>query len=152
MIVASVVCWIMAWLLGKYNFCFVTYFISLLNNLYLKMYSNSRVAVFTNSEWPFSHAYLKVSLHTQRGVATGVLADQLTLFKLGGAGDYALYSNLTGAPVALKTWCGHQSRVDRICPPLVEIGLRWLPKIGVDTSPRPHAHRRAWFSTYLSTN
>ena len=24
-------------------------------------------------------------------------------------------------------------------PPLVEIGLRWLPKLGVDTSPRPHA-------------
>ena len=28
-------------------------------------------------------------------------------------------------------------------PPLVGIGLRWLPKLGVDTSPRPHAHRRA---------
>ena len=23
-------------------------------------------------------------------------------------------------------------------PPLVEIGLGWLPKLGVDTSPRPH--------------
>ena len=28
-------------------------------------------------------------------------------------------------------------------PPLVGIGLRWLPKLDVDTSPRPHAHRRA---------
>ena len=24
--------------------------------------------------------------------------------------------------------------------PLVEIGLRWLPKLRVDTSPRPHDH------------
>ena len=28
---------------------------------------------------------------------------------------------------------------------MVEIGLRWLPKLGVDTSPCPHAHRRAWY-------
>ena len=28
-------------------------------------------------------------------------------------------------------------------PPLVGIGLRWLPELGVDTSPRPYAHRRA---------
>ena len=27
--------------------------------------------------------------------------------------------------------------------PLVGIGLRWLPKLGVDMSPRPHVHRRA---------
>ena len=27
--------------------------------------------------------------------------------------------------------------------PLVGIGLRWLPKLGVDMSPRPHAHRHA---------
>ena len=46
-----------------------------------------------------------------------------------------------GAPVAFKTWCGHQYREGIIC--LVEIGLRWLPKLGVDTSPRPHVHRRA---------
>ena len=25
----------------------------------------------------------------------------------------------------------------------LEIGLRWLPKLGVDMSPHPHAHRRA---------
>ena len=30
-------------------------------------------------------------------------------------------------------------------PPLVGIGFRWLPKLGVDTSPRPHAHRRACY-------
>ena len=42
-----------------------------------------------------------------------------------------------GVPVAFKTLCGHN------LPPLVEIGLRWLPKLGVDASPRPHAHRRA---------
>ena len=48
----------------------------------------------------------------------------------------------SGAPVAFKTWCGHQYRVGIICPPLVEIGLRWLPKLGVDTSPRPHVHMR----------
>ena len=41
-----------------------------------------------------------------------------------------------GAPVAFKTWCGHQY--------MVGIGLRGLPKLGVDTSPRPHAHRCAW--------
>ena len=52
-------------------------------------------------------------------------------------------TGVTGAPVAFKTWCGNQYRVGIICPPLVEIGLRWLPKLGVDTSPRPHAHRRA---------
>ena len=27
--------------------------------------------------------------------------------------------------------------------PQVGIGLRWLQKLGVDMSPRPHAHRRA---------
>ena len=26
---------------------------------------------------------------------------------------------------------------------VVEIGLRWLPKLGMDTSPRPQAHRHA---------
>ena len=52
----------------------------------------------------------------------------------------------TGAPVAFKTWCGHQYRVGIICPPpcaLVEIGLRWLPKLGEDKSPCPHTHRCA---------
>ena len=49
---------------------------------------------------------------------------------------------ITGGPVAFKIWFGHQHRVGIICPPLVEIGLGWLPKLGVDTSPRPHAHRR----------
>ena len=29
----------------------------------------------------------------------------------------------SGAPVAFKTWCGHQCRVGIICPPLVDIGL-----------------------------
>ena len=47
-------------------------------------------------------------------------------------------------PVAFKTWWGHQYIVGIICPPPVGIGLRWLPKPLVDTSPRPHAHRRAW--------
>ena len=50
----------------------------------------------------------------------------------------------TCAPVAFKTWCGHQYRMGIICPPLVEIGLGWLSKLDVDMSPRPHAHRRAW--------
>ena len=50
----------------------------------------------------------------------------------------------SGAPGAFKTWCGDQYRVGiTFPPPLVEIGLRWLPKLGVDTSSRPHAHRRA---------
>ena len=45
--------------------------------------------------------------------------------------------------------CGFQNLVWALVqgghnlPSLVEIGLRWLPKLGVDTSPRPHAHRRA---------
>ena len=30
----------------------------------------------------------------------------------------------------------------------VKIGLRWLPKLGVDTSPRPQTHRRAWYPKY----
>ena len=30
-------------------------------------------------------------------------------------------------------------------PLLVEIGLRWLPKLGADTSPRPQAHRRTCY-------
>ena len=56
-------------------------------------------------------------------------------------------------PVAFKTWCGHQYRVGIIYPPpLVEIGLRWLPKHGVDTSPCPYAHRRAWTMLILPTN
>ena len=46
-----------------------------------------------------------------------------------------LYS---GAPVAFKTWCGHQYRMGIIFPPpLVEIGLRWLPKLGVYLSTCP---------------
>ena len=36
-----------------------------------------------------------------------------------------------------------------ICTPLVGIGLRWLPKLGVDTSPRPDAHSHACMSLYL---
>ena len=51
-------------------------------------------------------------------------------------------SELTGVPVALTTIDGDIS----IGAPLVEIGLRWLPKLGMDTSPCPHAHRRAWDS------
>ena len=51
------------------------------------------------------------------------------------------FQNLVGTSV----YGGHDM------PPLVGIGLRWLPKLGVDTSPRPHAHRRA-LSTYLPKN
>ena len=43
------------------------------------------------------------------------------------------FQNLVWTPV----YSGHN------LPPPVEIGLMWLPKLGVDTSPRPHAHRRA---------
>ena len=57
---------------------------------------------------------------------------------------------LTGTPVAFKTWCGHQYRVGIICLLWLRyIGLRWLPKLGVDTSSRPHAHRRACKSLTL---
>ena len=53
---------------------------------------------------------------------------------------------------AFKTWCGHQYGVGIICPPpLVEIGLMWLPKLGVDLSPRPHAHRRACTNLILNS-
>ena len=48
--------------------------------------------------------------------------------------------------MAFKTdlvWIPDQYRVG-IIPLPVEIGLRWLQKLGVDMSPRPHAHRRAW--------
>ena len=45
------------------------------------------------------------------------------------------FQNLVWTPV----WGGHN------LPPMVEIGLRWLPKLGVDMSPRPHAHRRACY-------
>ena len=52
-----------------------------------------------------------------------------------------------GAPVAFKTWWGHQYMVGIICPhpsPGWNRVLKsWRPKLGVDTSPRPHAHRRA---------
>ena len=44
-------------------------------------------------------------------------------------------SENSGVPVL---FVGHN-----LPPPLVEIGLRWLPKLGVDMSSRPHAHRRA---------
>ena len=37
---------------------------------------------------------------------------------------------------------GISNVIDIICP-LVEIGLIWQPKLGVDMSTRPHAHRRA---------
>ena len=57
--------------------------------------------------------------------------------------DWSRHQNRAGAPVAFKTWWGHQYMVGIICPPAVEIGFRWLPKLGVDTSPRPHAHRHA---------
>ena len=51
---------------------------------------------------------------------------------------------MSGAPVAFKTWCGHQYIRWAQSAPLVEVGLKWLPKLGVNTSPRPHAHRRTW--------
>ena len=35
--------------------------------------------------------------------------------------------------------------------PLVGIGLRWLPKLGVDTSPRPHVHKRACAITMVQS-
>ena len=35
-----------------------------------------------------------------------------------------------------SVYCGHN------LPHLVDIGLRWLPKLGVDQSPCPYAHRR----------
>ena len=44
------------------------------------------------------------------------------------------FQNLVWTPVQ----CGHN------LPPLVEIGLGQLPKLGVDMSPHPHAHRPAW--------
>ena len=40
-------------------------------------------------------------------------------------------------------WLSKLGLDTRICPPLVEIGLGWRPKLGMDMSPRPHAHRRA---------
>ena len=48
----------------------------------------------------------------------------------------------SGAPMAFKTWLGHEYMVGIICPPLVGIGLRWLPKLGVDSVhwTRPHIH------------
>ena len=60
-----------------------------------------------------------------------------------------LFSNMayTGTPVAFKTWWGQQYMVGIICLPPIGIGLRWQQKLGVDTSPRPHAYRRA--CTYL---
>ena len=36
--------------------------------------------------------------------------------------------------------------------PLVEIGLGWLLKLGVDKSPCPHAHRRACVGILLAKN
>ena len=36
-------------------------------------------------------------------------------------------------------------------PPMVEIGLRWLPKLGVDMSTRPHAHRRTCSNENINT-
>ena len=47
------------------------------------------------------------------------------------------FVDLSGVTAAFKY------RVGIICPPLVEIVLRWLPKLGVDMSPRPYAHRCA---------
>ena len=43
------------------------------------------------------------------------------------------FQNLVGTSV----YSGHN------LAPLVGIGLRWLLKLGVDMSQRPHAHRRA---------
>ena len=37
----------------------------------------------------------------------------------------------------LKTWWGQQYRVAIICFPLVEIGLRWMPKLGRVQTPCP---------------
>ena len=55
-------------------------------------------------------------------------------------------------PVAFKTWCGHQYRVGIISPPPpVEIGLEWLRKLGVDTSPCPHTYRGNWYLKAFET-
>ena len=48
------------------------------------------------------------------------------------------FQNLVGTSV----YGGHN------LPLLEGIGLRWLSKLGVDKSPRPHAHKRAC-STYF---
>ena len=61
-----------------------------------------------------------------------------------------------GAPVAFKTWWGHQYMVGIIClHPLVGIGLRLLPKLGVDTSQRPgapHTNRLYDLSYYFTVS
>ena len=74
---------------------------------------------------------------------------QTVNFKSSRGADYAHHSTTSpppGAPMAFKTWCGHKYIGWAWSAPLVEIGLRWLPKLGVDMSPRPHAHRRACLS------
>ena len=43
--------------------------------------------------------------------------------------------------LTLITPLGHHYVVGIICPPLVGIGIRWLPKLRVDQ--RPHVHRGA---------
>ena len=75
-----------------------------------------------------------------------LLSSRLRMWPVHLRRDLKPFTEITwfssGALAAFKTWCGHQYRVGIICPPLVEIGLRWLPKLGVDTSPRPHVHMR----------
>ena len=49
--------------------------------------------------------------------------------------NYFLYeNNLPGPPRRILASQGPQYRVGIICPPLVEIGLRWLPKLDKDQS------------------
>ena len=84
-------------------------------------------------------AYFENGPHA-KSYLSGTQIDKLN--KLAGIKDIALSrddgSNIIemyevpGAPVAFKTWWGHQYRVDIICPSLVGIGLRWLPKLGVE--------------------
>ena len=35
-------------------------------------------------------------------------------------------------------------------PLLVEIELKWMPKLGGEQSTYPYAHRRVWFSSFLA--
>ena len=78
--------------------------------------------------------------------------DQIVFFKYSYMNPNASINAVSGAPVVFKSWCGHQYRVGIISPPPVEIGLGWLPKLGVDMSPRPHAHRRACSSNMVGIN
>ena len=69
------------------------------------------------------------------------------------------WASLDSLPNALsRRACGFQNLVwtpiqgGHNLPPLVDIGLRWLPKLGVDMSPRPHIHRRACDMTLVKTS